>query len=237
MAQTVVFAKDIIEKINKGESVSYENVTVEGTLDLTDLDNRKSSIMNKNWFSSDDKKYESTVEVSLRFVNCVFTGDVIAYFNDEDKNDLYLAHFEEDVVFRNCTFKEDSEFKYSEFGEGADFSGSTFQEEANFKYAEFNEAPVFARAHFRDDANFKYAEFPERTDFSSAVFDDEANFKYAEFPGGASFASAKFNDLANFKYTKFSLPLNMENVAFNGDEDFKYTEVDGRSFTSYLLKK
>jgi hypothetical protein len=29
----------------------------------------------------------------------------------------------------------------------------------------------------------------------------------------------------------------MNGVAFNGSEDFKYTEIDGRSFTSYLLKK
>jgi hypothetical protein len=28
----------------------------------------------------------------------------------------------------------------------------------------------------------------------------------------------------------------MKEVSFQGSEDFKYTEVDGHSFTSYLLK-
>ena len=72
--------------------------------------------------------------------------------------------------------------------------------------------------------------------FSKSNFRDDANFKYAEFPRGADFGSAVFRELANFKYTKFRTPLNMKNVSFEGSEDFKYTEVDGHSFTSYLLK-
>jgi uncharacterized protein YjbI with pentapeptide repeats len=236
-AQTVVFASDILEKINRGENVEYANVTIEGVLDLTDLSNRKRTDVTRSLFGNDSEKFESSVEVALRFTNCVFSDDVLAYYNNEDENTLFLAHFEEDVLFRNCVFKNASEFKYSEFDERVDFTGTLFEEDANFKYAEFNDRPVFAKVHFEEEANFKYAEFPEETDFSAAIFDEEANFKYAEFPSGVSFAGARFNDLANFKYTKFSSPLNMDAVDFKGDEDFKYTEVDGRSFTAYLLKR
>ncbi len=236
LAQSRVTAEEIIAKINKGQSVAYENVTITGTLDLTDLENRTLTDKDKKWWGSDYEKYESVVKVSLRFENCTFDDAVLAYYHDEAENNTFIAHFDKDVSFRNCVFNDKSEFKYSEFDEGADFYGASFDEDANFKYPEFDQAPVFTQARFEEEANFKYAEFPQRTSFAGAVFEDEANFKYAEFPGGASFADARFMDLANFKYTKFSNPLDMKNVKFEGSEDFKYTQVDGQSFTSFLLK-
>ncbi len=236
MAQDMVTANTIIEKINNGESVRYKNVIITGTLDLTDLANREVTRKDRNWLDKDYHKYESTVEVLLQFEDCKFEDDVIAYYNDESENDTFIANFDKDVIFRNCVFDGAAAFKYSQFDEQVDFYGAHFDEEANFKYAEFDEAPVFTRARFQDDANFKYAKFPKRTSFAEAVFEEEANFKYAEFPGGASFADARFLDLANFKYTKFSNPLDIKNVKFEGTEDFKYTKVDGQSFTSYLIK-
>ena len=236
VAQQRVDADEVIRQINQGQAVSYENVEISGDLDLTNLNNRERTNSSKGWFGfGDSDTYESIVEASISFINCTFLGDVIAYYHDDREDETFIAHFEDDAVFRKCTFREGSEFKYSEFSEEADFSGSVFEEEANFKYAEFSEAPSFAQSVFSDEANFKYAEFPEETNFTAVVFDNEANFKYAEFPRGASFEEAVFNDLANFKYAKFRTPLNMKDVSFSGDEDFKYTKVDGRSFTSYLL--
>ena len=236
LAQNRVDAEDIIRQINQGQAISCEGAEIVGHLDLTNLDNRQQTESSGGLFGfGDNDTYESVVEVAVSFINCTFLDDVVAYYHDDREKATFIAHFEDDAVFRNCTFREASEFKYSEFSEDIDFSGSVFEDEANFKYAEFSEPPSFAEAVFEEDANFKYAEFPEETDFAAAVFEDEANFKYAEFPRGASFEEAVFNDLANFKYSKFRTPLNLQNVSFNGDEDFKYTEVDGRSFTSYLL--
>ncbi|WKN44517.1 pentapeptide repeat-containing protein [Tunicatimonas pelagia] len=236
IAQQRVDADEVIRQINEGQTVTYQDVEISGDLDLTNLDTRERTESSEGWFGfGNNDTYESVVEASISFINCTFLGDVIAYYHDDREEDTFIAHFEGDVVFRKCTFREGSEFKYSEFAGESDFSGSVFEEEANFKYAEFSEAPSFAQSVFSDEANFKYAEFPEETNFTAVVFDDEADFKYAEFPRGASFKEAVFNNLANFKYAKFRTPLNMQNVSFNGDEDFKYTKVDGRSFTSYLL--
>jgi uncharacterized protein YjbI with pentapeptide repeats len=210
VAQTGIKASDIIKQINEGRAVAYSNVEIEGDLDLTDLENRRPE---HGRFNND--KYESTVEVSLNFTNCTFLGNVLAYYNIERRNETYVAHFEKDVVFSNCTFKNASEFKYSEFNGAATFAGCTFNEEANFKYAEFSSGPSFSSAKFESGANFKYTEFPRET----------------------SFEKATFRGLANFKYSKFRSPLKMEGVAFNGSEDFKYTRIDGRDFTSYLLDK
>jgi hypothetical protein len=234
LAQDRVYASEIIEQINRGEDINYENVTIVGTLDLTDLENQRRKKNGSNWFGSDNYLYESSIEVAIRFVKCEFTGDVLAYISENDNT--YIADFEQDVVFSRCVFEKASAFKYSDFPEQADFSRSIFKEDANFKYAEFEQGLTFDGSVFEEDANFKYTEFDDQVGFANVIFEDEANFKYAEFPGGVSFEAAVFNDLANFKYTKFSEPLNIREVVFNGSEDFKYTEIDGKDFTSYLIR-
>ena len=213
-AQTKVKASDILKQINAGQTVTYNNVEIEGDLDLTDLETRESKHSSPGWFDNDND-YESTVEVPLKFTNCTFLGSVLAYYNLERSNETYVAHFEKDVVFSNCVFRKASEFKYSEFHGIANFTGSMFNEAANFKYAEFSSGPLFGNVKFEDGADFKYTEFPRET----------------------SFEKATFHGLANFKYTKFKSPVNLEGIAFRGSEDFKYTEIDGRDFTSYLLNK
>jgi uncharacterized protein YjbI with pentapeptide repeats len=214
VAQTKIKASDIIKQINEGRAVVYSNAEIEGDLDLTDLENRRAE-RSSRWFNNDSDTYQSSVEVSLNFTNCTFLGSVLAYYNLDRRHETYLAHFEKDVVFKNCIFKNASEFKYSEFNGVASFAGCTFNEEANFKYAEFSSGPSFSNAKFESGADFKYTEFPRET----------------------SFEKATFYGLANFKYSKFKSPLKMEGVAFKGHEDFKYTRIDGREFTSYLLDK
>jgi uncharacterized protein YjbI with pentapeptide repeats len=214
IAQTKIKASDIIKQINAGQAVNYNNVEIEGDLDLTDLETRETKHSSSGWFDTDNE-YQSTVEVPLKFINCTFSGKVLAYYHMERSNETYVAHFEKDVVFSNCVFRNASEFKYSEFHGTANFAGSTFNEPANFKYAEFSSGPQFA----------------------SVKFDSGADFKYTEFPRETSFEKASFHGLANFKYTKFRSPVNLQGIAFKGGEDFKYTEIDGRDFTSYLLNK
>jgi len=210
-AQRTINASEIIQKMNEGIDVRYENVEIEGVLDFTDLKNRQLVEEENNWFGNDNKHYESQVEVAVEFVKCTFRNDVLAYYNED--NSTYIANFEDDVIFRQCSFRGSSEFKYSEFPGTADFSNTIFLRDANFKYAEFSQGP-----------NFK-----------SSVFEEEANFKYADFPDGVSFEGSVFNELANFKYSKISEPLNLQDVVFNGNKDFKYTKVEGKDFTSYLL--
>jgi uncharacterized protein YjbI with pentapeptide repeats len=212
-AQTKIKASDIIKQISEGRAVTYSNVEIEGDLDLTNLENSRPVRRTSQWFGNDHALYESSVGVPVSFNNCTFLGDFIAY--DNRKNETYVAHFEKDAVFRNCTFKKDSEFKYTEFNGIADFSGCTFRDVANFKYAEFSGGPIFTDVKFDSDADFKYTEFPRETSFDKATF----------------------YGLANFKYSKFRSPLKMEGAVFKGGEDFKYARIDGGGFTSYLLNR
>lgn len=213
VSKSKIKASDIIKQINEGRAVDYSNVEIEGDLDFTNLKNERPA---GNWFLSfDNGTYKSTVEVLVKFTNCTFLGDVLAYYHIPRKNATHIAHFEKDATFKNCVFKKASEFKYSEFNGTTTFAGCTFNECANFKYAQFSSGPLFANAKFESGADFKYTKFPSET----------------------SFEKATFHGLANFKYTKFRTPLNMTDVAFEGSEDFKYTKIDRKSFTSYLIHK
>jgi uncharacterized protein YjbI with pentapeptide repeats len=238
-AQDKVEATRIIEQINKGESVSYQNAQIAGDLDLTRLQNMKEE---KNFGKDSHKSYNSRVINSIRFVNCRFTGNVLAYYsegngkwNNDDENATYNAHFEGDVIFENCVFEQQSAFKYTEFSKAVSFQKSVFRDEALFKYSKFAKGPDFSNVNFEGPANFKYTDFPKGVNFAGTSFKEEASFKYAKFTEGAILKNARFNGYADFKYTKFSQPLDISGVSFSGEEDFKYAKVDGKNFTSYVL--
>ena len=238
MAQTRVQAEDIIDQINAGQDVSYKNAVIMGNLDFRALDevtpDKPLRKQNRSRWSS--QSYSCHVRSSLSFINCTFRGDVLAYVHVDKKNDTYNAVFYEDVNFEGCTFERASAFKYAKFKRKANFVNTTYEEEALFKYTKFSTDVSFQGSNFQDDANFKYVDFPEAADFEQALFRELANFKYAKFPEGVSFEDAEFQGDADFKYTKFSEPLNFDGVEFDRDPIFKYTKIDGRSFTSHLLK-
>jgi uncharacterized protein YjbI with pentapeptide repeats len=238
-AQTKVDASRIIDQINRGEAVSYQNAEITGHLDFTRLQNMK---VERDLEENSNRTASSTVKSPVRFTNCRFTGDVLAYSGTDDnytrkhrEDTTFNAHFEEEVVFENCVFERASAFKYSKFGKNVSFQKSVFRKEALFKYSKFAVGPNFSNVNFENGANFKYTDFPKGVSFAGTAFKDDANFKYAKFKEGVNFKSASFNRYADFKYTQFSQPLDISGVSFSGNEDFKYAKVDGRNFTSYVL--
>lgn len=240
IAQTKVNASEILAKINRGEAVSYKNAEIVGDLDMTKLDNMKLENDNGKYST---KNYISTVTAPLTFVNCTFTGNVLAYHSPEsnfslkgNNSEVYNTNFEKDVLFESCNFKQKAAFKYSEFDGSVSFVSSRFAEEALFKYAEFDKSANFSNVRFGGEANFKYVEFPQRASFAGANFTREANFKYAKFERGANFEKALFDGTANFKYTKVSDSFNIKGASFRGDNDFKYTELNNRKVTLSSLQ-
>ncbi|MFD3002252.1 pentapeptide repeat-containing protein [Pontibacter toksunensis] len=238
--QTRVDASEILQKINRGEAVSYKNAEITGDLDMTKLDNMKL----KNGKSGDTKEYISTVTAPITFVNCTFKGDVRAYFNPDNgvsgvmnnTGEVYNTNFEKDVLFENCKFEQETAFKYSEFKNDASFVSSRFSEEALFKYTKFAKNVNFSNARFEDEANFKYVNFPKGISFAGATFEEEANFKYAKFQEGVNFQKALFDGTANFKYAKISDTFNIKGADFRGGDDFKYTKLNDRSISLTSLQ-
>lgn len=235
-AQSRVRAEDILQQINDGKAVQFTNAVIEGDLDLTSLKDwtpDKNNRGKSRWNST--RTYWHHVRSSLKFIDCTFNNDVIAYHHDKWKNETRNVIFHEDTSFSGCRFKEDSAFKYVHFEKDADFERASFSREALFKYTRFSNKISFAGASFGRSANFKYTKFPDHVNFSESEFRREANFKYTKFPRGVSFKNAGFKSFANFKYTKFSDPFEFEGTDFEGDIDLKYTKLNGRSFNRYLL--
>jgi hypothetical protein len=262
LAKSQVKASTIIDQINAGKAVQYKNAEIVGDLDFTsikDVTIDEKSKANRIFSRGSTLVYLYHVRSALSFIDCVFTGDVLAYIHDDDENETHNAIFYEDVDFESCTFQrksafkyvrfktkanfknteynEEALFKYTKFATDIDFSNSRFNEEANFKYTKFSAKVNFSNSQFNREANFKYTKFPRGVNFDKATFRRLANFKYAKFPEGVNFKESQFKGDANFKYTRFSEPINFDDVVFDEDVNFKYTKIDGKSFTAYLLNK
>jgi len=211
-----VKASYIMDAMKSGKDISYENVTVTGTLDFTYMDEKSPDLPRQRrwWRNGGDNTVNEVIESKISFVNVTFEEDVIAYYHEERLGYTFTADFEKDVLFKNCNFKRDAMFKYSEFERDASFEGTSFL----------------------DETSFKYAEFEEKVDFSKAIFDKDAIFKYTKFRDGVSFTSARFERSLDMKYTKVRGDFDTKDMFVKWDLDTKYTDINGRSFSKAMLR-
>ena len=271
IADTRIESQTIIESIKGGKAVQYQNITITNDLDFTELCDKDSALPEKEETVmekvlgifvdiniEENQEAQCDIEVTIEFISCTFQDRVIGWKDDEKNEVSYNAVFQNDVIFSNCSFKDDFLFKYSKFNGKAEFSENKFKKTALFKYADFSQSVSFAESIFSKEANFKYTSFPQRTnfagshfkntanfkytdfedfvDFSEGNFNSEANFKYTKFSKGVSFKNTTFSANADFKYAEFSNPVNLKGTKFDGSTDFKYTTIDGGEFVQYLLK-
>lgn len=216
LAQKTVKASQILDDIKQGKNVSYDNVTVTGTLDMTYMDHKLPELPKRNkWYNNGGSNtVKETIEGSVSFLNCVFEDNVFAYIHDEDSKYTFVANFENDVKFENCIFKGNALFKYSDFEGNTSFKGSEFQENSTFKYAKFD----------------------TKANFANTIFNEDATFKYTKFRNGVSFNNARFEENLNIKYTKVNGDFNITGMKVSYDIDSKYTDINGKGFSKYLLE-
>ncbi len=216
LAQKTISADDILSDIKNGKNVSYKNVTISGNLDMTYMNEKLPELPKKRkWYKNGgSNSVEEQIEGKVSFVNCIFEDSVYAYIHEEDSGYTFIANFEDDVKFANCTFKGNALFKYSDFEKNADFNGSKFKENTTFKYAKFS----------------------ENANFASTTFDEDAVFKYSEFSRGVSFNNADFKRNLNLKYTKVNGDFDVKGMAVGYDIDSKYTKINGQGFSKHLLE-
>ena len=214
-AQRTVNATDILNDIKAGKTVSYENATITGTLDMTYMEDKLPDLPRKHkWYKNGGSNtVKETLEGKISFVNCTFEGDVLAYIHDEDSKYTFTANFENNIRFKNCEFKRNAMFKYSSFERNADFAGSKFQRESTFKYAKFD----------------------NNVSFANTVFEEYATFKYTKFKDGVSFNNARFEEDLNLKYTKVRGDFNVKGMKVAHDINSKYTDINGNGLSKYLL--
>ncbi len=236
-AQKTINATDIMNDIKNGKNISYKNVTINGTLDFTFMDDALPNLPRKKrwWNNNGTNEIKKLIDSKISFENCTFTDNVLAYIPDEASGYTFTASFDNDVRFLNCVFESKAMFKYSKFERNAIFEGAKFEDDSTFKYAEFDKDVSFKNTLFKESATFKYAEFRKNVSFSNSVFKDSATFKYTKFKDGVSFRNTNFEEDLNLKYTVVTGTFDITGMKVGYDIDSKYTSINGKSFSKHLI--
>jgi uncharacterized protein YjbI with pentapeptide repeats len=184
----MIKAEEILEKIEKGKPVEYENVIIYGDLDLHSLDLQ----LNVNKL----KVIESIIKIEYSVI----------------KGDVFFDHaaFSGLVDFDGTTFTKAANFSGSHFLEDAGFSHSQFQEEANFSRACFAIDANFSRARF-NDADFGRARFEKYFHLSNAKV-------YTLKLSDAIFSEGSSIHIKDFNFNRIVVRWSSikEHVPFNG---------------------
>ena len=184
----MIKAEEVLEKIENGKPVEYENVIIYGDLDLHRLD----LPFNKNKL----KVIKSIIKIEYSVI----------------KGDVFFDHsaFSCLVDFDGTTFTKAANFSGSHFQEDAGFSDSQFQGEANFSRAHFAIDANFSRAKF-NDADFGRARFEKYFHLANAkVY--TLNLSDAIFSQGSSL------HLKDLNFNRIVVRWNSikEHIPFNG---------------------
>jgi len=184
----MIKAEEVLEKIEKGRPVEYENVIIYGDLDLHLLDLPLAKNKRKIIQSTIKIEY-SVIKGDVFFDHAVFSGLV----------DFDGTKFTGAANFSGSLFSEDAGFSESEFEGLAGFSRAHFATEANFSRARFNDAD-FGRASF--DGNFHLVNAKVYT----------LKLSDAQFAGGSAV------HLKDFNYSRIDVRWNTirEHIPYNG---------------------
>ncbi|MEM6380433.1 MAG: pentapeptide repeat-containing protein, partial [Bacteroidota bacterium] len=137
-AQNTVSAEEIMRDIKAGKDVELSNVTIEGRLDFTFMEEQLASLPRKRASRKKNNSIYKHIQSKISFTNCEFQYDVLAYIPDHDESGYtFIAHFEDVVTFKNCVFKKRAMFKHSNFHEDSSFEHTEFLGETTFKHANF----------------------------------------------------------------------------------------------------
>ncbi len=205
----------IINKINEGIDVAYENVEIIGDLDITVCD-KLIEIVN-------DKDINIIIKNKISFKNCVFRGDL--YFYQIKENIYYKCRFLSEAYFIGSQFLGNADFDKAQFSGETDFTSAQFSCEADFHEAKFSSKIIFTRAKFSG-----------WVDFHEAKFSNEADFHEAKFLGGIDFTRAKFSDGADFSRTEFSSGVDFTRAEFSSETYFYFTKFSGGTDFIYIQK-
>lgn len=154
-----IAASEIVNQIASGKTVSIENATVGGDLDLTNLPNQ----INDAVYPEKGKTarvFSGVIGQKISFKNVIFSGGLKFFRNESDAKEIreYRVQFNETVAFENCTFEKDVNFELTNFNNGVSLAGSIFKE-----------TPLFVRIGLE-----KFA------DLENVVFEQNAIFQFTQ---------------------------------------------------------
>lgn len=208
-----------MDRIEDGDHIIYDHVSIEGDLNISRLD--LPIIHFERPEGADQKAFVVASRIQIR--NCELKGDV----------NFAEAIFQETVDFGGSVFLGEARFKGACFQTTALFEAPQFKRYATFRDARFMGDARFQGACFYAIANFGNSLFQGSASFGSASFSELCtNFGEAIFQGNVDFTSAGFSGTANFQRASFSGPTSFWLAAFGADANFQGSRFEG--YASFL---
>lgn len=143
-AQTHIQSDQIIQEINDGKSVQYENVTIRGDFDFT-LIQKKSKGGSYGIRGGVAKEYIGKVMAPVTFINCTFLGEIITFKENRvpGVRKENFTWFEAPVTFRGCTFQERAQFLRMNIRGLLTIEDCVFEDDIRFDRVGFAQTPIF----------------------------------------------------------------------------------------------
>jgi len=206
----VVEASEIAAKMQSGEPVDYNNVTIAGDL-----------------YPS---KPAGPIKQVVKITNSTILGGV----------DLSDVIFQELLDLRHTKFEGDVSFANAQFLGDAGFDGASFAKDVDFKFMRSDGLSSFVGTGFHRDASFRYARFNSPVTFGAARFDGDVSFANSQFGGeaylfgtrfakDADFQFVQFSKLTTFMGSWFSRDLDLTNSQFGGQANFMSCQFQGNA--------
>ncbi|GEM_PF-650783 len=236
----VVQAEEILKKIELGQPVEYDNVTVAGDLNLSGLNLTRVPVERteeeRNLWGLTD--YEAIVVSPITIRNSVLLGtlnlkgtvlqDIADFGGTRVKGPAYLegSKFSKTVDFQDIQFNQSSHFLGTQFNQNAIFEDATFNEFADFRGSQFSQTANFIEAKFDQGVYFLLANFSKTANFQGAQFNQGTTFQGAKFCQTANFQNTLFNDWVQFPLVSFNKAVNFRDAQFMGESGFWRTRFD-----------
>ena len=212
-----VSANEIISEITSGEPVDYENVSIQGDLDLSNLREPVSREVRISNCQLDRVNFGNvTLEQSLDMRGTVF----------QESTNFAKAKFLSDTSFSGARFLGATDFRDTDFGESISFTSAQFLNDTSFTNAQFNGDTSFLNSSFIGDVDFDYAQFSRTASFWSAAFRN-VSFMETNFEAQTTFGYAQFNGKTLFVGTNFGNDAIFRSSAINGNSTFGLARFDG----------
>ncbi len=158
----VVQAEEILKNISLGQPVKYDNVIVEGDLDLSGLNLTRVPVKltedEANWGLLE---YEIVASSPIIISNSVINGIV----------NLNRTFFQNSVIFRGTVFKEPAFLMCSRFNQTADFQVARFEQSVVFLGSQFNQTADFYKVQFKQIASFYEVQFNQTSWTAPLIMD------------------------------------------------------------------
>lgn len=226
-----VKSSEILEKIEKGESVDYDKVKLIGSLDLDKLDLPTMTVKLDGYEVRPLglEEHAKHVNSSISITNSMIMDAV--KFND--------TVFFQSINFEGSKFYGSFNLNETEFKDNANFKSSKFYSNFNIQKSKFNRIAIFNASQFYGTA-----------DFSNAKFENGVFFEGANFYGDAIFEGASGNFRVTVDSTEIMTKIKSEkpayynNVVIFGDLELNWSEIEinnseqrGREINSSIIIK